>query len=236
MDEAHSNETNSLPNTLLGHMDHQEAVRQMAVERYLLNEMTQAARDEFEQHFFDCPDCAADLRATAAFLDQSKIRLGETRRPLATPPRKSWFAPLFRPAFVSPVFAAMLLLIIYQNFSLERAGPEVPELLPAASLVAGNSRGGTATTLVVASAKAILLSVDIPAREEFGSYELALVSPAGETLWRMPISAEQAKDTVSVRVPTAHWAAGEYRLLVYGRSGTTPQPNDLAQYRFDFSR
>jgi len=47
-------------------MDHQEALRRSAVEKYLLNEMPQPERDEFEEHFFGCQECAADLRATAA--------------------------------------------------------------------------------------------------------------------------------------------------------------------------
>src|ERR1035441_1684537 len=41
-------------------MDHDAVVRQNMTERYLLNELDPEARDEFEEHYFDCPDCAAD--------------------------------------------------------------------------------------------------------------------------------------------------------------------------------
>src|SRR5436305_15330434 len=43
-------------------MEHSEATDTMAAERYLLGEMTPEDRDAFEEHFFDCSDCAADVR------------------------------------------------------------------------------------------------------------------------------------------------------------------------------
>src|SRR5690606_37838396 len=44
-------------------MTHAVAVSTHAVERYLLEEMTELERHRFEEHYFDCQDCAADLRA-----------------------------------------------------------------------------------------------------------------------------------------------------------------------------
>lgn len=49
-------------------MSHDEAVRCLAAEQYLLEEMTPELRDEYEQHFFVCHECAVDLIAGAAFL------------------------------------------------------------------------------------------------------------------------------------------------------------------------
>jgi hypothetical protein len=217
-------------------MEHQEAVRQMAVEKYLLNELTPTVRDEFEAHFFDCQECAADLRATSAFLDEAKKQLGVAPQPVAKPVGKSWIAALFRPAFVSPVFASLLLVIAYQNFIAPggASGFKNPEVLPSVSLVGGNSRGGTLSSVTVADGKPILVSLDVPTQDQYSSYEIALTSPAGAALWRLPISAEQAKDTVSVRIPTAHWVAGEYRLIVYGH-GPGTEAADLARYRFNFN-
>lgn len=44
-------------------MDHTAVVRQKMTERYLLDELDAEVRDEFEEHFFDCPECALDIRA-----------------------------------------------------------------------------------------------------------------------------------------------------------------------------
>ena len=58
-------------------MDHTDAVQQMTAERYLLEELTPEERNRFEEHAFDCPECALDLRAGAAFVDEAKAQLPE---------------------------------------------------------------------------------------------------------------------------------------------------------------
>ena len=44
-------------------MTHQRAVESMASERYLLGEMSDEERDLFEEHYFECSECAEDIRA-----------------------------------------------------------------------------------------------------------------------------------------------------------------------------
>ena len=53
-------------------MDHSEAVRSKAAERYLLGEMTPVAREEYEDHFFGCTECAQEVQAGAVFIDSAK--------------------------------------------------------------------------------------------------------------------------------------------------------------------
>ena len=43
-------------------MTHQQALETMAAERYLLDEMTEIEKHAFEDHFFDCSDCAHEVR------------------------------------------------------------------------------------------------------------------------------------------------------------------------------
>ena len=56
-------------------MNHSEAVEMMATERYLLGELSPELREAFEEHYFDCQECALDLRAEAAFVDAAKMQL-----------------------------------------------------------------------------------------------------------------------------------------------------------------
>jgi hypothetical protein len=53
-------------------MDHNEAVRMLAAEKYLLGELPKTQRDEYEEHYFDCPACAEDLQTTVVFLESAK--------------------------------------------------------------------------------------------------------------------------------------------------------------------
>ena len=53
-------------------MDHETAIRINATERYFLQELAGQERDEFEEHFFSCPECAEDVRALTVFADNAK--------------------------------------------------------------------------------------------------------------------------------------------------------------------
>ena len=222
-------------------MDHQQATQVMAVEKYLLQELPPEVRDQFEEHFFGCQECAADLRTTAAMLDGAKreFKRGLVARPTATVGKKPRFAFLWRPAFVSPALALLLLIIVYQNavvyprFAGEIAQSRNPEILASVSLIGGNSRGAAIPSVTVAKAQPILLSVDIPMAERFSSYSCVLVAPSGAIVWRVPVSAEQAQDTVSIRVPAGAWERGDYALIVQGHTNPErAEPVALARYRF----
>jgi hypothetical protein len=58
-------------------VDHDEAVRTLATEKYLLGEMCRDLREEFEMHLFDCEQCAFDLWAAVTFLARAKAILSK---------------------------------------------------------------------------------------------------------------------------------------------------------------
>jgi anti-sigma factor RsiW len=53
-------------------MEHVEAVDTLAIERYLLEEMTPEERESFEEHFFTCAECAEDARAAVKMADGAR--------------------------------------------------------------------------------------------------------------------------------------------------------------------
>ena len=222
-------------------MDHHEVMRRRVVERYLLDELPPPERDEFEEHYFDCQECAADLKTAAAFLDEArkefKRRPAPTLKPMAA--KNNRFAFFRRPAFLSPVFALLLLVVVYQNvvvyprFAGEIARSKNPEILAPVSLIGGNSRGGAVPSVTVTNGQPLLISLDIPTAEKYASYSCVLVAPSGAAVWRVPVSAEQAKDTVSIRIPAGNWEQGDYGLIVQGLANRAGGGGvDLAHYRF----
>src|SRR3954464_13604973 len=61
-------------------MNHDEAMKSLAAERYILGELEAAERDAFEDHFFECNICADDGRDEATIADGvRKMRLGSAR-------------------------------------------------------------------------------------------------------------------------------------------------------------
>src|SRR5271165_2311897 len=114
-------------------MDHLDAKRLQAAEKYVLGELTPELRDEYEEHYFDCADCTEDVQAAVAFMDASKevFREEAFAQPQAQPelqvpaqriPERAaagsgfsaWFAWL-RPAIAVPAMAALVAVIVYQN-------------------------------------------------------------------------------------------------------------------------
>jgi hypothetical protein len=221
-------------------MDHQDAVRRGAIEKYLLNEISQAERDEIEMHFFDCQECAEEMRTTAAFLAGAKLELRRSHvaQPARAATKKPWFDILRRPAIAVPVFALLLLIVAYQaivtlpRFRGTTAQFENPKILTSLSLSGGNRPDGAVPVVATPTGQPLLLSLDIPTAERFASYTCVLVAPSGAVVWRLPVSAAQAKATVAISVPSGSLSPGNYRLLVQGRASAGADPVDLVNYRF----
>jgi len=79
-------------------MQHQQAVANKAAERYLLGEMSEPERFDFEDHYFECPACADDVRAGVALARGVKAVCAEDAalRPqtavVSEGPRRGWFS------------------------------------------------------------------------------------------------------------------------------------------------
>lgn len=59
-------------------MNHAEALQSQCTERYLLGEMSSEEQLEFEEHFFDCRECADDVKAAVAFTDNTRALLQQS--------------------------------------------------------------------------------------------------------------------------------------------------------------
>src|SRR5436853_7819226 len=56
-------------------MEHNQAVAEMAAEKYVLNELGNGERDQFEEHYFSCTDCAQDVRDLAGLAEGARVLL-----------------------------------------------------------------------------------------------------------------------------------------------------------------
>jgi hypothetical protein len=220
-------------------MNHDQAIREQMVERYLLSELPEDARAQFEEHFFECAICAADLKDGAAFVDG----LRDTPQPAALPTPKLHLVAKRGPAtwlrpWLVPALAASLLVMAYQNIvelpGMRRtvAVAETPAVVNNIVLANIGSRGGDIPTITAPAHGLFLFSVDIPSNGGYASYICSLYSPGGERLWQVPISSQQAENTVSLRVPTDKAAAGTNELRVAGVPAAGGPPAEVGRYRF----
>lgn len=221
-------------------MDHEVVVRQKITERYLLKELDAAARDEFEEHFFDCPDCAMDVRAASSLVEQAKKVLAETHAEDAEtseaakdPVKRGWLDWL-RQIYAAPAVALLLLVIGYQNLvqypALRQAGHR-PQVLQWAAVNIG-TWGSAGPVITIHPGEGFLLFVRIPPEEGYASYKADLFDPSGKLEWSLDIQGSLAQDHCSVRVPPAERRAGTYALAVRGISAAG-ESKEVGRASFD---
>ena len=203
-------------------MDHTAVVREKMTERYLLNELESQVRDEFEEHYFDCPECALDVSAGSQFVEHSKLVLAESSEPVPVraasrpePARRGWFAWL-RPAFAAPALALLLAVAGYQNLVNSKLQSELrrPQVLPAVSVNVGTWGGGTSTA--VPEGQGLLLLVRIPPDRAFVRYTAEVHSPGGKLEGSFTITPAAGQDKWSVTIPRITREAGTYTMAVHG--------------------
>jgi hypothetical protein len=205
-------------------MDHDVVVRQQMTEKYLLGELEPDARLDFEEHFFDCAECALDVRTGALFVEQAKGVLAEepasasSSVPVRAPvlARPGWLAWL-RPAFAAPALALLLAVVGYQNLvtypQLHHALNR-PQVLPFASVNVG-TWGSSEQTISIRRGEDFLLFVRIPP-DGYSGHAAELYNPAGKPEWSVTIPATSTQDQWPLQVPAANREAGAYILVVRG--------------------
>jgi Putative zinc-finger len=205
-------------------MDHRDALREMAVEKYLLGELSGESRDIFEEHLFECQLCAADLTSGVMLLEGARVELAQARPAIVPVRQKKSFLPqwFLNPVWMAPALATCLVVIAYQSFFVvpgmkkEIAEANAPAVLNSVVLAGGTSRGGAERKVSAPENGSFLLSVDIPALADYSSYLCTLSSPSGAVVWSLTVSPEQAKDSVPIIVRATVTQPGENTLVVQG--------------------
>jgi anti-sigma factor RsiW len=214
-------------------MNHDEAVQEMATERYLLDELSPELREAFEEHMFDCQECAFDVRAGNVFLTEAKVQLpaimaspapAESPRSEPRQVKKPWWSFLTAPAFAVPAFAMLLGVIAFQNVStipsLRSAATE-PRMLPWSSLHMG-TRGAEPTVVQADRKQGAVILIDLPQQPVYTSYAVDLFDPQGKRIWTQTVTASSPNDggagTLSLLIPGAALEQGSYSLNLAGIS------------------
>jgi Putative zinc-finger len=225
-------------------MDHNEAVRLQAAEKYLLGELPKEQHAAFEEHYFDCSACAEEMKASAAFMESSRqvVReeapqtIDEKRLVRVSPARGGWFG------WLRPAFAALLLFIGYQNgvtIPQLRVGSssQSAEIISSSFHLAGSVRGGdeTGTKLQVRPGESFLLNFDFTPARTFSEYSWQLLDQAGKAVKHGTIGGDKKYQSVSLPVIGGVESAGKYNLVFFGAvdgNGQTTNEKDVQRLTF----
>jgi hypothetical protein len=215
-------------------MDHNEAVRLQAAEKYLLGELPKEQHAAYEEHYFDCHACAEELKATVAFLESARqvVRkeIPQTIEDKNLAPAislvEAWFNRLLRPAFAVPVFAALLLFIGYQNSVTipqlkESSSSRLAQIVSSSFHLTGSVRGGseageTVTKVQVHSGESFILDFDFTPGRAYSAYRWELQDQTGRVIRQGILAGEKTNQAVRLAVLGGVEQAGKYNLVFFG--------------------
>jgi hypothetical protein len=202
-------------------MDHKEAIRIQAVDRYLLGEFSTVERQKFEEHFFSCDECSEDLRIGAILVDNSRAVLrDEFFDPIPAGPGGAqrpgwsfWWSQV-------PLAAAVALLAVvgYQNLRVlpeyrrelaENVGAEVPPHF--------NVRPAVRGAVPVVQLPEGTRFFEIRAEEvepAAGGYDCVIQDVQGKVVAKLPAPPIESGDKLTVLLDTRQTTPGQYVLVV----------------------
>ncbi len=232
-------------------MDHNEALQLQAAVKYVLGELTQVQREGYEEHYFDCGECTIDLKALATFADTTREVLRQEKEiQLAkdlVPARGGWLRWL-QPVTAVPAFAALLLIVAYQNAvtipqlknAPSRAIAEIygqTFLLQPSDTRRGNEAAVNEAALDVRPNEGFLLQLDFIPSSTFPSYLCQLQDASGRVLQQFTVPAERAKQELHLPVPAGLLVRpGRYSLVFLGAdpvSGKAVNDSKLQYFTFN---
>ena len=229
-------------------MDHNEAIRLQAAEKYVLGELSPAVRDAYEEHYFDCALCAVDVKAAAAFVDAGRDILRAERQYAPAAPRAAsgaktsggWFLWL-RPAFAVPVFAVLLLIVGYQNLvTIPQAKKDLAlsggELVTSSfSLQMANVRGGNEVNIQIHPNEPFALKFDFTPSKTFDNYLCELQDSSGHSLVRQMVPGSSTNKEAQLAIRGGLVKPGSYDLVFTGAPSASGPGSGEEVLRLRFS-
>lgn len=199
-------------------MEHSESLETNAAERYLLEEMSAGERDAFEEHYFDCSECAGDVKDGARMMAAGREILREpaAKKVVEMRPKRSFTG------WIPQVAAAGIIGGVLGWYgAVSTAVPKVATIEPAAhyDLLMEKERAAVAEgPTSVRTGKTAILTFSIPTKkkeaESAASYVVSIRNAAGESVYAEAVSLDQAADPISLVARPL--PGGSYQVVIEG--------------------
>lgn len=222
-------------------MDHQTAIRIDAAERYCARELTPEERDAFEEHFFECAECAEEVHFEQVFAANTRAVLleesdqpehvlvprWEAPRPSYVPESIPWYRRLTNWPVLVPSLSfnfALLAFVFYQSGKVIPAlehqvtrlsTPQLASVVTIPTIV----RGDVKVIQIPQSAGNVVLSFGIT--RPFPKYEWQILDESGSVrLSGSQPAPPAASDELALSLPVFSLAPGVYTATVRGLDGS----------------
>lgn len=200
-------------------MNHEDAIRNQVAASYLLGDLSEADRDAFEEHYFDCLVCGNTVRAGAAMFVNG-------RPAVQNDPKFQRFRPM-KWLSAGAAAAALTVVTTYQMLVM----PGLQRLARIETLTIGNTIAGTMRAsenepyvIHFVGKKARVEFVDIT-DQKYPEYRIELLNAAGELVaWAGATAKEARSSEIGVPLLIRPLPAGRYLLTVRGvrKDGNRP--------------
>jgi hypothetical protein len=222
-------------------MNHDEAIRSGAAEKYVLRELSDELRDAYEDHFLECAECTRHMHALSGFAEGGAEVYDNLHVEVVPKPRSIW-ARFFQPSIAIPAFAAIALVLAVVGYQTSRtslgnsnnaiaavAGTSaLTDTTRGAIRLFGDERKGSAQIPVVRihAGQGFTLNFDFLSPRKFDSYLGKLQDSSGRLILPVTLPGDMANREVNLAVPAGLVHAGKYTLSFVGVSSVPKSANN----------
>lgn len=183
---------------------HQQAVRTLAAERYMLGQMTDAERETFEEHYFNCRFCVEDVKR----IDLMSRAVQQQTKPQ---PVRKWGPMTVAPWAVAASLAGVLTL---QAFRPPPPITQVAEVLFASDAPVTSESRAAAAVMELPAGRTILQHLEIAHDPQYTQYRWDLRADEAKSLASGALTPEQTNEPIALRLGPL--PAGRYELVIEG--------------------
>jgi hypothetical protein len=204
-------------------MTHDDAIETMAAERYILDDLGPAERDAFEEHFFDCTECTADVRDAATIADG--VRTGT--RIVPAKHYTGWAAT----AAAAAVVIALSTQYAPQIARLWKHSPapagEPARIIPGEQNIDLGATRTAQPVYTIVGNQSVSVGFVIPVTDPHPPYICELRDDGGRIVGSTTVKTKnEAVDPVSLLIPAGKFHNGQYKLGIRGGE------REIASYPF----
>ena len=197
-------------------INHDDAIKNLMAERYLLSELNTDERDAYEEHLFSCDACFEQVKAGTEFV--SHLRHIDTPQPPLAPGFMSRIIAATRQPLTITMFTFLVLMggfAVHQNSEISYLKEPRPEIR---SVLTGIAHGSSEVHLIrVPRNSALSLNVEYAPKGEFISYRAQILSSYGKALYTVALPETQVGTTATIALPADALKPAQYSMVVFGR-------------------